>query len=388
MVEQQTPKKSLTVSILSLSLLTVMAGAAVAPALGVIQEHFADSSQMLVQMIISIPAIFIVLTNLIFPRLCKHLGAKTLVLIGLLLYTVGGCAAGIFDQIWLVLLMRALVGIGVGIIMPLSTGLLAYYYQPDRQARLMGYSSAMNQLGGVIATLLAGILANLSWRASFLVYLMGLISIVLCLIFLPNDLITVKQETEKRPKTLDIWRNNYAYIIAMFLLMSTFFVYPANFALETVTDDIIPQQYIAIIMAMMDFIAFIGGLLFVRCKNLLGSRIKFLAPLLFFVGYLLLLFPGGWIGTLIGSALIGFANGAGIPFIISEASLKAGRAAAITVMPLISAALYLAQFLSPILLGAVTAVCGDSIAHLPYYFALVLAAIFCLWSIRIPNQEK
>ena len=113
-----------------------------------------------------------------------------------------------------------------------------------------------------------------------------------------------------------------------------------------------------------------------------------MAPLLFFVGYLLLLFPGGWIGTLIGSALIGFANGAGIPFIISEASLKAGRAAAITVMPLISAALYLAQFLSPILLGAVTAVCGDSIAHLPYYFALVLAAIFCLWSIRIPNQEK
>ena len=86
----------------------------------------------------------------------------------------------------------------------------------------------------------------------------------------------------------------------MFLLMSTFFVYPANFALETVTDEIIPQQYIAIIMAMMDFIAFIGGLLFVRCKNLLGSRIKFLAPLLFFVGYLLLLFPGGWIGTLIG----------------------------------------------------------------------------------------
>ena len=137
--------------------------------------------------------------------------------------------------------------------MPLSTVLWAYDDQPDRQARLRGYSSAMNQLGGVIATLLAGILANLSWRASFLVYLMGLISIVLCLIFLPNDLITVKQETEKRPKTLDIWRNNYAYIIAMFLLMSTFFVYPANFALETVTDEIIPQQDIAIIMAMMDF---------------------------------------------------------------------------------------------------------------------------------------
>lgn len=41
--------KALVVSILSLSLLTVMAGAAVAPALGVIREYFADSSPVLVQ---------------------------------------------------------------------------------------------------------------------------------------------------------------------------------------------------------------------------------------------------------------------------------------------------------------------------------------------------
>ena len=60
----------------------------------------------------------------------------------------------------------------------------------------MGYSSAMNQMGGVIATLLSGLLANISWRVSFLVYLMGLISIVLCLFYLPNDKIT--QETQAK----------------------------------------------------------------------------------------------------------------------------------------------------------------------------------------------
>ena len=52
-------QKTLTVSILSLSLLTVMAGAAVAPALGVIKEHFADSDQLFVQMIISMPALYL-----------------------------------------------------------------------------------------------------------------------------------------------------------------------------------------------------------------------------------------------------------------------------------------------------------------------------------------
>ena len=87
-----------------------------------------------------------------------------------------------------------------------------------------------------------------------------------------------------------------------------------------------------------------------RAKVLLGTKTKFLAPLCFLIGYLLLALLGGWAGTLLGSVFVGFANGAGIPYIMSEASIKAGTAAAATVMPLLSAALYLAQFLSPVLI--------------------------------------
>ena len=372
-----------TAAILSLSLLTVMAGAAVAPALGVIKAYFSSSDPVLVQMIISMPALFIVLTNAVFPALCRRFRARTLVLLGLLLYTVGGCAAGAFSAILPVLLMRALVGMGVGIIMPLSTGLLSFYYPPEKLDSLMGLSSAMNQMGGVVATLLAGLLANLSWRASFLVYLMGLLSIVLCLVFLPNDSIAPpKGENETRGTVL---RTYFRYILAMFLLMSAFFLYPANFALETTAEGLIPQGAIALIMAMMDFIAFLGGLLFVQCKVLLGGKMKYLAPALFLAGYLLLALAGGWFGTLAGSVCVGFANGVGIPYLISQASVRAGRTAASTVMPLLSAALYLAQFLSPILMGAVRGAFGD-VSRLPYCFAAVLSAAFLLWSAGLPED--
>ena len=351
--------------------------------LGVIKAYFSSSDPVLVQMIISMPALFIVLTNAVFPALCRRFRARTLVLLGLLLYTVGGCAAGAFSAILPVLLMRALVGMGVGIIMPLSTGLLSFYYPPEKLDGLMGLSSAMNQMGGVVATLLAGLLANLSWRASFLVYLMGLLSIVLCLVFLPNDSIAPpKGENETRGTVL---RTYFRYILAMFLLMSAFFLYPANFALETTAEGLIPQGAIALIMAMMDFIAFLGGLLFVQCKVLLGGKMKYLAPALFLAGYLLLALVGGWFGTLAGSVCVGFANGVGIPYLISQASVRAGRTAASTVMPLLSAALYLAQFLSPILMGAVRGAFGD-VSHLPYCFAAVLSAAFLLWSAGLPED--
>ena len=157
-------RRKLTVTILSLSLLTVMAGAAVAPALDVIKNSFPNTSQTLIQMIISIPALFIFLTNMIFPRLCKIFRAKELAVSALILYAFGGCAAGLFSNIYVILMFRAVVGIGVGIIMPMSTGLISFYYTRDKQDRLMGYSSAMNQMGGVISTFLSGILAAVSWR--------------------------------------------------------------------------------------------------------------------------------------------------------------------------------------------------------------------------------
>ncbi len=393
-MEKIVNKKKLKVSILSLSLLTVMAGAAMAPALGVISEYFSDEKTLFVQMIISMPAVFIFLTSFVFPKLAAKFRARTLLMIGLAFYTIGGCVAGVFNSIWIVLLMRALVGVGVGIIMPLSTGLLAFYFSPQEQEGLMGWSSAMNNMGGVIATLISGALATVSWRISFLVYLMGLISIVLCGAFMPNDKIQSDEADERRgsaeperviPSTGQVFRSNYVYIIAMFLEMSTFFIYPANFAMVTVRAGVIPENLTAIIMAIMDLVAFFGGMLFVKVKAAAGGSTKFVAPILFVVGYTLLGVIGGWFGVLAGSVCVGFANGEGIPLIISEASKKMGRLAATTVMPLISAALYIAQFASPFIMSGVAAIAGDAV-NLPYYWGAALGVIFLLWSALIPSD--
>lgn len=399
------------VSILSLSLLTVMAGAAVAPALGVIREHFSDSSQMAVQLIISMPALFIFSTSFIFPKLTQRFRVKTLVMIGLVLYVAGGCLAGVCSSIYLVLAFRALVGIGVGIIMPLSTGLLAFYYPPEQLDGLMGLSSAMNQMGGVIATLISGMLAQVSWRASFLVYALGLLCIILCMIFLPNDKLSDEEEpaegdTEENAgrvesEIIEIKKRHpfaryYPFIITMFLLMMTFFLYPANFAIETIKEGIFTQKWISVIMAGMDLVAFFGGLCFVHIKKIMGRRMLMFAPLVFLAGYALLAFGGGRTGPFLGSALVGFANGSGIPAIISEASQRAGRQAVSSVMPLLSAAIYLGQFLAPFAMSGVSRIFAGTLAgagphfHLPYYFAIVICLLMIVWNVLtiICKSEK
>ena len=403
----------LTTAILSLSLLTVMAGAAVAPALGLIAEHFKDTDPTLVQMIISIPALFIFITNLFFRPLCKRFRARTLMMIGLALYIIGGCAAGLFSNIWLILVFRAVVGVGVGILMPLSTGLISFYFTKDKQDALMGMSSAMNMMGGVVATLIAGFLAQLSWRAAFLVYLMGLISVLLAMMWMPNERIFDPKEVRKEE---GVFKKYNVFIIAMFLLMVSFFIYPANFAIETAKSDVIPQHLIAIVMALMDIFGFFGGLAFAGIKKCAGKQTRFVAPALFLIGYILLALPSvtglaatsasatsaaasasaapaatstiilARIAIIAGSFLVGFANGAGVPFIISTASMKAGKSAATSVMPMISAALYLAQFTTPFITSIIKeglAACGLEASS--YIVAVITSALFLIWSSRISD---
>ena len=130
--EQGSPTRSLskkvTATILSMSLLTVMAGAAFAPALGIIKAHFSSAPAMLVQFIVSMPALLIIVTNLFFLPLSRILRTRTIAATGLLLYVVAGAGCFFVDDIYVPLLLRAILGISVGLIMPLSTGLLAFYF--------------------------------------------------------------------------------------------------------------------------------------------------------------------------------------------------------------------------------------------------------------------
>ncbi len=376
----------LMVSILSISLLTVMAGAAVAPALGIIREYFSDEPLTVVQLIISMPALFIAITNLFFGRLCRIFTAKKLTLIGLIMYVVFGCAAGLFSNIYFVLVCRALLGIGVGILMPLSTGLISYYFTKDKHDMLMGYSSAMNMMGGVIATLIAGLLAIVSWRLSFLVYLMGVLCIVLVMLWMPDEKIVDDGPKKKETGT---FRKYYPYIVGMFLLMIVFYNYPSNFALEVSKNGAIPKHLVPIVMATMDVFGFIGGLVYPKLKIKLGKLTKDVTPVLFILGYIFLQFVGGFTGTLIGSFIIGAASGMGIPYLISTGSSKAGKSAATTVIPALSIAMYLSQFTTPAIISCFRKVFETLYpAGTSFHAALIVSIVFLLWTVLFIDKEK
>ena len=368
--------KILVATILSMSLLTVMAGAAVAPALNAVSAHFADAKPLLIQFVVSMPALFIILTNLCFPLLCKLMRTRTLAVCGLLLYVVAGSGAFFADNIAVLLVLRALLGVSVGMIMPLSTGLLSYYFPPEEQARLMGLAAAMNQMGGVVATFLAGMLAGISWNYAFLVYLLGLIAIVLVALFLPNERLS-----NKGGLSLSLLKRFHPSVVGMFLVMILFFIYPTNFAMTA--SETLSVTGITLVMMGLDVVAFLVGLVFGAMMKRFAAQMKYAAPLGFMAGYLCLAAGPSLSLLLIGSAFIGIANGIGVPYLNTIGSVKAGKDAATTVMPLLSTALYLGQFLSPLVVSLLA-----SATHLtPYMIGVAIALVYLLQAI-ITRKEQ
>ena len=374
-MEKKHVSKKVTATILSMSLLTVMAGAAIAPALGIIKAHFSDASAMLVQFIVSMPALLIIVTNLFFLPLSRILRTRAIATTSLLLYVVAGAGCFFVDDIYVLLLLRAVLGISVGLIMPLSTGLLAYYFPPEEQARLMGLSAAMNQMGGVVATLLAGLLATIEWNYAFLVYLLGLIALVMVWLWLPDEQLgsANKRGVPFQPRQL---LKFHPSVVGMLLLMMIFFIFPTNFAVVATRQLGLRTELVTLIMVGLDVVAFFVGMVFGGVMNRFRQSVKYFAPIFFLLGYAAYLVPDVLM-VVLGSACIGIANGVGVPYLNTIASIKGGKNSATTVMPLLSAALYLGQFVSPIIVTPASHILfGSTDLTGPYKVGIALCLLY------------
>jgi len=365
----------LTFTILSISLLTVMAGAAMAPALWAVKTHFADKPDLLIQFIVSLPALFIIVTNLCFPFLCRIMKTKSIAIIGLALYIVSGTGAFFLEDISAILILRALLGVSVGMIMPLSTGLLSYYFPPEDQSRLMGLCAAMNQIGGVIATLIAGVLAKVGWNYAFLVYSMGLFVLILVLLFLPDERLHSPKGSGGFFRNL---KRFYPSVLGMLLLMICFFIFPTNFSAICVKTTSLDPIAVTVIMVALDVVAALVGVVFGWIMKRFRLSVKYFAPAFFLLGYLCFALSQSIPFLLAGCLFIGIANGIGVPYLNTIASIKAGQEAATTVMPLLSAALYAGQFLSPIVATPMAAKSFPDNNLGIYWIACVFSILFLL----------
>ncbi|MFH1227057.1 MAG: MFS transporter, partial [Planctomycetota bacterium] len=217
------------ISILSISLLTVMASAAISPALAKIRQAFPGTDITLIKLVLTLPSLLIIPFSLLAGWLASRMKKKTILLIGLVIYFLGGVGGGLAKSITQLLIIRGIFGIGVGLIIPLSISLIADFYEKQERAKMMGLSGSVSHFGGVVFLLLSGWLACMNWRYAFGVY--GLSALIMFTVFfwLPEPQAT-QQKTAGNAAVKLPWQIYWCAAIGA-LMMVAFYAAPTNLAM-------------------------------------------------------------------------------------------------------------------------------------------------------------
>ena len=173
-------------TLLLASSLTVMAGAMIAPALPRMAEAFAEvpQAELLVKLVLTMPALVIAALSPLAGVLIDRIGKIRLFLASMALYAVAGAAGYFLDSIYAILVSRAMLGVGVAGIMTTATTLIGDYLDGDERNRFLGIQGAFMALGGTVFLTTSGLLADLSWRNPFLVYLFSIVVMGMTLLYL------------------------------------------------------------------------------------------------------------------------------------------------------------------------------------------------------------
>ncbi|TFG99825.1 MAG: MFS transporter [Calditrichales bacterium] len=221
----------LKITLLSIGSLTIMAGATIAPSLPQIQQVFAweSHSELLTKLSLTVPALFIAIFAPLAGILIDRFGRLNLLFFSLLLYGISGTAGFFSPDLYTLLLSRSVLGIAVAGVMTTSITLIADYFKGAERNAFMGLQGAFVAIGGIVFILSGGLLAEISWRAPFLIYLCAFLLIPAALIFLFEPEREKLQPISHSREALIAGKSQISLIyLTTFLGMMLFFIIPVQ----------------------------------------------------------------------------------------------------------------------------------------------------------------
>lgn len=172
-------------SLLSISLVLTSAGA-ISGNIPAMAKTFSNESLSSVEMLTTIPALMVVVFVLLSSFIAKWIGQKQTVVLGLVIALISGIVPAFSNNFNVVLISRAMLGVGFGLFNSLAVSMIGDYFTGDERAQLIGFQSAFQGLGTAIMTYVAGQLLKVNWHVTFWIYAIILPILVLFILFVPS----------------------------------------------------------------------------------------------------------------------------------------------------------------------------------------------------------
>ena len=283
-----------------------------------------------------------------------------------------------------------LLGVGSGLIVPLSTGLISRFFVGTYRTKQFGLSSAITNVTLVLATILTGYLAEVNWHLPFLVYLFPLISIVLSFYLKKNiDPLPVHATVSEKNKTvtadpafgkLGIQVKHLMQIMGFYGL-ATYLVIIVSFNLPFLMKEYHFTSGNSGIMISLFFLAIMApGFILNQIVDLLGKKTKFYCLLSIALGMLLILISRTeWLIGL-GCIFTGFAYGVIQPIAYDKTTRTAIPSKVTLALAFVMAMNYLAILLCPFIINVFKDMLHIETQQFAFIFNMIIALAAAVWA--------
>ena len=319
------------IGIWSISALNALPGLAVSPILGKLSVIFPHSTELDIQMLSSLPSLLIIPFILLAGKLTERVNFIHLLQAGLAIFALSGILYLLSGQMWQLIAVSALLGVGSGLIVPLSTGLISKYFTGSYRVKQFGLSSAITNITLVIATVVTGYLAEVNWHLPFVVYLLPIVSLILS-VYLQRSMasegstsLTNDKDTASQEEDVDTGNSKYgihirhlAGIMSVYGL-ATFLVLVVSFNLPFLMEEYHFTSGNSGIMISLFFLAIMApGFFLSRIVGTLKEKTKFYSFLSIGIGLALIwISPKEWM-IAPGCILVGLGYGVIQPVVYNQ----------------------------------------------------------------------
>ena len=381
------------IGIWSISALTSLPGLAVSPILGELSTIFPHATELDIQMLTSLPSLLIIPFVLLAGKLAEKRDFIRLLRVGLWLFAASGVLVGklylFSSKMWQLMAVSALLGIGAGLIIPLSTGLISRYFTGEYRVKQFGYSSAITNMTLVVATAVTGYLAEVHWRLPFVVYLLPLISLVLSAYLKKNTVsVTVKQASAVIPsmQSAPVISGKYGihirHLIQLMLFYGvvTYVVLAVTFNLPFLMEAHHFSSGNSGLISLFFLAIMAPGFMLDNIVKLLGNKTKLYSLLAVAVGLLLIwISPTEWL-IVPGCILVGLGYGIIQPLIYDKTVDTAIPQKTTLALAFVMVMNYLAILLSPFITDFFQWIFHTGSQEFPFIFNLCITILTMYWA--------
>ena len=331
----------------SVAALTSLPGLAVSPILEKLASVFPRATDLDLQLLTTLPSLLIIPFILFAGYISNRVGYIKLLYIGLWLFLLSGALYFVSGTIGQLIAVSAMLGVGAGIIIPFSTSLVSMFFSGKERARQYGYVSAITNITLVVATAVAGWLADIQWRLPFLVYLLPIVSIVL----VPAIKRAEKSITQQGDDAAGSGgRIKYTPLIKcmLYYLLITYLVMAVSIDLPFLLGKLGHDSAVTGLVTAIFFLAMMTPGLFInRILALLKGNVLWVSLLLIAFGLLDVSLNGSLAFILIGCIVAGFGYGMAQPYIYDVTASLASPGKVTTALALVMTMNYVAIVVSP-----------------------------------------